>query len=117
MRDMDLGFDLLASEQALAIRQARRQVAIDASALAVFVTVWTLVGFPRQLAWTVGIVASGAITTIADLRWWLWLRDATPADAYDRLQSHSDLDGAASRPWLTRILTIGLFAIWWRLAR
>jgi fatty acid desaturase len=117
MGSIDLGFDVLASEQALAIRQARHQVAVDAATVALFVGIWTLTGFSRQLAWSAGIVVPGLIRTAVDLRWWQWLRDAAPADAYDRLQARSDLDPAAARPWLTGSLSVGLIATWWLLAR
>ena len=40
-------------------------------------TAMDMLGFRRQLAWTVGMMTVGAVATAYDIRYWLWLRKAS----------------------------------------
>ena len=79
------------------VSQARAQVIIQLAVIAAFVVWWAVLGFPRQLAWTVGMITVGAVATAYDIRWWLWLRRANPVEAYLRVQSRDDR-GICGRP-------------------
>jgi hypothetical protein len=59
--DANLDLEVLIRERDLAINQARAQVAIQIAVLAVCLSIWAVLGFPRKVAWTVGIVTAGAV--------------------------------------------------------
>ena len=97
----------------VAVSQARWQVIIQLAVIAAFVLWWAVLGFPRQLAWTVGMITVGAVATAYDIRWWLWLRRANPVDAYVRMQARDDREGGSRRFRLTILASLLLLALWW----
>jgi hypothetical protein len=97
----------------ITVRQARGQVLLQLAVIAAFVSWCMVLGFPRQLAWTAGMITAGVVATAYDIRWWLWLRRATPAEAHARLQARDDREGGAFRFRLTLLISFGLFALWW----
>lgn len=97
----------------VAVDQARWQVIIELAVIAAFVMLSAASGFHRQFAWMVGMMTAGAIATAYDIRWWLWLRQANPVEAYARVQARDGREGGSFRSRLTLIATVGLLALWW----
>ena len=115
--DANLESEFLIRERDLAIRQARAQVAIQIAVLAGCLSILAGLGFPRRVAWTVGVVTAGAVATAYDVRWWLWLRRAEPAEAYQRLQQRENVVGGKRRARMTLMASASLFALWSWLGR
>src|SRR5262245_49583528 len=85
----------------LAVKQARGQVLLQMAVMLLCVVLLVLARFPRRLAWTVGILTTGAVATAYDVRWWLWLRRADPVEGYRRLQARPTHEGGRFRAGLT----------------
>jgi hypothetical protein len=113
----EISRDLLETERAEALRQARGQVAIQVFLLTACLVIWAVSGFAQQLGWLVGIGILAAVATVYDIRWWQWLRHAAPMDAYLRLQRREEFEGFVHRTHLTLFTTPVAFAVWWWLGR
>jgi hypothetical protein len=100
-----------------AVSQARAEVIIQLAVIAAFVAFWAVFSFKRELAWTVGVITSGAVATAYDIRWWLWLRRADPVEAYARVQARDDRIVSSLRFVLTLLVSFGLFVVWWRVTK
>jgi hypothetical protein len=100
-----------------AVSQARGEVIIELAVIAAFVAYWAVFGFRSELAWTVGMITSGAVATAYDIRWWLWLRRADPVEAYARVQARDERKVGSVRFVLTLLVSFGLLASWWRLTK
>jgi len=101
----------------VAVGQARGQVIIQLAVIVAFVGYWAVFSFRRELAWTVGMITSGAVATACDVRWWLWLRRADPVEAYARVQARDEQKVGSVRFVLTLLVSFGLLALWWRLTK
>ena len=99
----------------VAVAHARTEVLIQLVALAAIFAMWGMLGFPRSLSWPAAILAVGVVATVADVRWWLWLRHAHPEEAYRRIQARDDL--AAVRSRFTIVTSLAAAALWLWLAR
>jgi len=95
------------------VRQARTQAVVEVAALTVYLVLLVITGFPKQLAFFGGMLLMGIAATAYDLRWWLWLRNADPRDAYVRAQARDD-SYAGPRSPLFAVVIIILVAIWLR---
>jgi len=113
----EISREVLENERAVALRQARGQIAIQAFLLAGCLVVWAVSGFARQLGWLVAIGTLAAAATVYDIRWWQWLRHAAPMDAYLRLQRREEFEDFVRRTHLTLFTTPAAFALWWWLGR
>src|SRR5262245_27262103 len=118
MTDQDVSDARVAAEiYPIAVKQARGQVLLQISVLVIFVVALVVARFPRNIAWSVGLMTTGAVATVYDLRWWLWLRRADPVEGYRRLQARPKREGGQFRQRLTLGVTIGAFLFWIMVAR
>jgi hypothetical protein len=101
----------------MTVRQARGQVLLQLAVIAACVLFWVVLGFPRQIAWTVGMITAGAVATAYDIRWWLWVRRTNPVEVHARLQARDDREGGVFRSRLTLLVSFGLFTLWWFVRR
>jgi hypothetical protein len=99
------------------LAQARREVVIQILALAGFVAFFVTIGFDRQFAWMVAVVAPGLLATVRDVRWWLWLRHADPVEANRRLQAREIVGSPTASSRAAFALTVILLLVWWLLGR
>ena len=101
----------------IAVRQARERVILQVSIILTFVVLGAAGGFRRDMMFYVGMFAVGVVSMVYDFRWWRWVRQADPVDAYARLQARTAQEGGAARQWLTVAISVVALATWWFLGR
>jgi hypothetical protein len=109
--ELDVSYDVAKDLYPVTLRQARAQVAIQALVLLVFALLLLVGGLRRRLAWTVSMLAAGAVATAYDVRWWLWLRRADPIAAYRRNQTRSASE-RQQRQRLSLAVSVGALMVW-----
>jgi hypothetical protein len=108
--------DEAAREQDIALGQARQEVLIEIVALAALVSFLAAVDYPRGLIGATGLLVTGVATTRNDIKWWMWLRRASPQEAARRLQDDALPGQAARHSWPLR-LAIAVVLVWWWVTR
>lgn len=101
----------------LTVKQARTKVLIQVAVIAVLVVTGWAGGFPRSWAIGAAMVGAGVVAAIIDLRWWLWVRQADPVDAYRLLQIRDDSHVIGKRSPATTIVSIMVMVLWLSAAR
>lgn len=113
----ELSPDLLAGERELAIRHARNQVLIQLAIVAACIGFVMFVGIDQQVGLVIALGIMAAAGAVYDARWWIWLRDAGPADAYNRLQQRPEFEVVAERTRSKVVVPLLAVALWWWLRR
>jgi hypothetical protein len=100
----------------LAVKQARSQVMIQLVVLSALVALVAITGFQRSMAFAAAMIATGAVATAIDIRWWLWVRRAEPVDVYrlSQMREHSE---SAIRSPLTLTINVVVAVLWLIVAR
>jgi hypothetical protein len=113
--DIALGTERVARElYPLAVRQARGRVVLQFGVIAAWCVLLAFAGFPRHWGWFTGLFAVGVVTTIYDVRWWMWLRRADPVEGFARLQARNPLkEGGAIRQALIAAVWAAALGMWW----
>lgn len=113
----ELSPDLLASEREVAIRLARNQVVIQLAIVAACSVAVAVAGPGHYPDVVIGVGVMAAAAALYDARWWIWLRDAEPAEAYTRLQQRPEFETFLERTRLRLVLPLVILGLWWWLRK